>query len=210
MTSIMNWIEALFKLIKLGDIMSNYIDFTLNINCNSKESLICITQILCGNSQKKQVSRYEFEHTPNNKDSYKYLNWDNFGVNEIFSTTSSEDKLILSAGFRSNASRVESETMDDFFKSILSADKSASIELNWFYNSQLPYYGKQVVNRFDDIVVVKEITIKSIEYKDYNYAYDDSWVSEYKIEDILIEKDMPKEKIKYVDGSRSIRKLSIN
>ena len=190
--------------------MSNYIDFTLNIKCSTKESLTCITYILCDN---QQISENEFEHipkNPNNDDSYKYLNWVNFGVCEIFNTTSCDDKIILSAGFRSNARRVESETMDNFFKSILSVDKSASIELNWFYNSQTPYYGKQVANRFDDIVVVKEITIKDIEYKDYGYAYDDNWVSEYKIEDILMEKDIPEEKIKYVDGSLSVRKVSIN
>ncbi|UTP72751.1 hypothetical protein NLG07_00490 [Alteromonas sp. LMIT006] len=193
--------------------MSNYIDFTLNIKCSTKESLMCMTCILCGNQHIAQISENEFEHipkNPNNDNSYKYLNWENFGVCEIFSTTSCDDKIILSAGFRSNASRVESETMDEFFKSILSVDKSASIELNWFYSSQTPHYGKQVANRDDDIVVVKEITIKDIEYKDFDHAYDDSWVSANKIEDILIEKGIPEEKIKYVDGSLSVRKLLIN
>ena len=182
--------------------MANFIDNRLSIRFSNKNTLTNGVKMILGEGEKKPSKKTD-------SNSFKYLTYENFGVTEIFKQEVITERYVIDTSFRVNALYSECKTIKSLFNDVLKMDKGAIIKFCWFNTMQSINYGETIARRVGDDIIERSICIHNVEYKDWDYSYDDEWVKKSSISDVLLEHNMPRDKIHYVDGSLTVHKTKL-
>ena len=189
--------------------MAHYLDIRLGIRFSNKNTFSTGVKIILGEIDKKASNKYDTNINDTDFNSLKYLTYENFGVTEIYGLKVIDKRYVIDISFRVNSSNMEDETLNNLFKDIFKIDKGATVKFCWFNTMQTINYGETIARRVGDEVIERSICIDNVEYKDWDYLYDDEWVKKSSISDVLLEHNMPRDKIHYVDGSLTVHKTTL-
>lgn len=182
--------------------MANFIDNRLNIRFSNKNTLSNGVKVILGDGEKKPSNKTD-------SNSFKYLTYENFGVTEIYKQEVLTERYVIDTSFRVHALYSEYKTIKSLFNDVLKIDKGATIKFCWFNTMQSINYGETIARRVGDEIIERSICIHNVEYKDWDDSYDDEWVKKSSISDVLLEHNMPRDKIHYVDGSLTVHKTNL-
>lgn len=137
------------------------------------------------------------------------LNQEKWGVSELNSIRLDQESLTVTLEFESRT--ISSFTIPEpFIKTIFYIDDSANIVFNCRWEDLAFPWIKTVIKKFDDKLIYNNTIINDVIFKDSNQRFlDCKWLFRSDLDKILIQKNMPKEIINYVIGSKSVDIVSI-
>ncbi|MBE1286194.1 MAG: hypothetical protein GJ671_00535 [Alteromonadaceae bacterium] len=182
--------------------MANYIDNRLGIRFSDKNTLSNGVKMILGESESNPLNK-------TNNNSFKYLTYENFGVTEIYERKIITKRYVIDTSFRVRAMNSEYKTLKRLFNDVFKMDKGATIRFCWFNTMQTVNYGEIIARRVGDEIIERSICIHDVKYKDWDDLYDDNWVQQSCISDVLLENNIPRDKIHYVDGSLKVHKTKV-
>jgi hypothetical protein len=142
-------------------------------------------------------------------DILQQLNQEKWGVSELNSIKLDQESLTVTLEFTSRT--ISSFTIPEpYLTTIFYIDDSANIVFNCMWEDlEFPWI-RTVIKKFDDNLIYNNTIIKDVIFKDSNQRFFDcKWLFRSDLDEILIQKNMPKEIINYVIGSKSVDIVSI-